>query len=123
MEYYIYVEIIIYVILDMEQIEDMEKIQDMENKRHMLEGYWRISFDGAFSSSESGVGIVLVNPRSFFHPHAIRLEFACTNNEAEYKDLIQGMILAQEMKIEHLIVTRDFELVIKQVTQRYKIKK
>jgi hypothetical protein len=57
------------------------------------------------------------------HPHAIRLEFACTNNEAEYEALIQGMILAQEMKIEHLIVTGDSELVINQVTQRYKIKK
>jgi ribonuclease HI len=57
------------------------------------------------------------------HPHAIRLEFACTNNEAEYEALIQGMILAQEMKIDHIIVTGNFELVINQVTQRYKIKK
>jgi ribonuclease HI len=57
------------------------------------------------------------------HPHAIRLEFACTNNEEKYEALIQGIILAQEMKIEHLIVTGDSELVINQVTQRYKIKK
>jgi hypothetical protein len=33
------------------------------------------------------------------------------------------MILAKEMKIEHIIVTGDSELVINQVTQRYKIKK
>jgi ribonuclease HI len=39
------------------------------------------------------------------HPHAIRLKFTCMNNEVEYEALIQGMILAQEMKIEHLIVT------------------
>jgi ribonuclease HI len=71
----------------------------------------------------SGVGIVLVSPGKIVHPHAIRLEFACTNNEAEYEALIQGMILAQELKIEHLIVTGDSELVINQVTQRYKIKK
>jgi ribonuclease HI len=57
------------------------------------------------------------------HPHAIRLEFACTNNEAKYEALIQGMILGQEMKIEHLIVTGDSKLVINQVTQKYKIKK
>jgi ribonuclease HI len=33
------------------------------------------------------------------------------------------MVLAQEMKIEQLIVTDDSELVINQITQRYKIKK
>ena len=33
------------------------------------------------------------------------------------------MILAQEMKIEHLIVTGDSKLVINQVTQRCRIKK
>jgi hypothetical protein len=88
-----------YAILDMEQIEDMEQVQDMENQKHHFEGYWRMSFDGASSSFGSGVGIVLVNPRKIVHPHAIRLEFACTNNEAEYKALIQGMVLAQEMNI------------------------
>jgi ribonuclease HI len=57
------------------------------------------------------------------HPHGIRIEFACTNNEAEHEAFIQRMILAQEMKIEHLIVIGDFELVINKVTQRYNIKK
>ena len=33
------------------------------------------------------------------------------------------MILAHEMKVEHLVVIGDLELVINQVTQRYKIKK
>ena len=33
------------------------------------------------------------------------------------------MILAQGMKIEHLTVTRDSDLVINQVIQKYKIKK
>jgi ribonuclease HI len=101
----------------------MEKIQDMKNQKHRFEGYWRTSFDGACSSSGSGVGIVLVNPGKIVHPNAIRLEFACMNNEAEYEALIQGMILTQEMKIEHLIVIGDSELVINQVTQRYNIKK
>ena len=115
MEDYINVGIRNYVILDMEYIEDMEKIQDMENQKHQFEVYWRMSFDGACSSSRSGVGIVLVNPRNIGHPHAIRLEFACMNNEAEYEALIQGMILTQEMKIEHIIVTCDSQLVINQV--------
>jgi hypothetical protein len=40
-----------YAILDMEHIEILEKIQDMENQEHQFEGYWRMSFDGACSSS------------------------------------------------------------------------
>jgi ribonuclease HI len=57
-----------------------------------------MSFDGACSSFGRGVGIVLVSTGNIMHSRAIRLEFACTNNEADYEALIQGMILAQEMK-------------------------
>jgi ribonuclease HI len=64
-----------------------------------------------------------MSPSKILHPHAIRLEFSCTNNEVEYEDLIQGMVLAQEMKIEHLIVTGNSDLVINHITQKYKIKK
>jgi ribonuclease HI len=123
MKYYIDARIGNYAILDMEHGEILEKIQDTDNKEHLFEGYWRMSFDGACSRSRSGVGIVLVSPEKIMHPHAIRLEFPCTNNEAEYEALIQGMIIAQKMRIEHLIVTSDFELVINQVIQRYIINK
>jgi hypothetical protein len=51
-------------------------------------------FDGACSTSESGVGIVLKSPNKFVYPYAIRLEFPCTDNELEeYETLIQEMIL------------------------------
>jgi hypothetical protein len=123
MEYYIDVGIGNYVILDMEHIESLKKIQDMENQEHPFEGYWRMSFDGACSNFESGVGIVLVSTGNILHPHVIRIEFMCTNNEEKYEALIHGIILAQEMKIKHLIVTGDPELVLNQFTQRYKIKK
>jgi ribonuclease HI len=82
-----------------------------------------MSFDGACSSYGSGVGIVVISPGKIMHPHAIGLEFSCTNNEAKYESLIQGMILSQEMKIEHITMTCDSELVINQVTRKYKIKK
>jgi ribonuclease HI len=123
MEDYIDTEIGNYAILEMEHSEILEKVQDMENQENLFEVYWRMSFDGACSSSGSGVGIFLIILEKIMHPHAIRLEFVCTNNESEYEALIQGMILAQEMKIEHLIVIGDSKLVINQVTQKYKIKK
>jgi ribonuclease HI len=82
----------------------------------MFEGYWKISFDGAYSNSRSGVGIVLLSPNKVVHPHVIRLEFSCTNNEEEYESLIQWMILSQEYKIEHLILTSESDLVINHIT-------
>jgi ribonuclease HI len=122
-EDYIDVEIGKYSILDIEHNKNLEQLQDTKNQDYLFEGYWRMSFDGACSNSRNGFGIVLMHPSNIMHPHGIRLEFLCTNNEAEYESFIQGMILAQEMKIEHLIVIGDSELITNQVTQRYKIKK
>jgi hypothetical protein len=71
MEYYIDAGIGNYAILDMEQMEILEKIYDTENQENSFEGYWRMSFDGSCSSSESEVGIVLVSPGKIMHPHVI----------------------------------------------------
>jgi ribonuclease HI len=100
----------------MEHNEILEKVQGLGNQECVFEGYWRMSFNGAYSKSGNGIGIVLLIPSKIMHPHVVRLEFSCTNNELEYEALIQGMILAHEMKIEHLIITGDSELVINQVT-------
>jgi hypothetical protein len=94
MDDYIDVEIGNYAIMDMEHSEILEQVQDIENQECIFEGYWRMSFDGDCSSSGNGVGIVLMSPNKVVHPHVIGLEFSCTNNEAEYEVLIQGMILA-----------------------------
>jgi ribonuclease HI len=117
MEDYVDAGIRNYVVLDSEQSEDFKR------EENSFTGFWRMSFDGACSSSGNGVGVVFKSPDKIIHLHAIRLEFPCTNNEAEYEALIQGMILALEMKIEHLIINGDSELVINQITQKYKIKK
>jgi ribonuclease HI len=92
-------------------------------QEYLFEDYWRFSFDGAYSKSGNGVGIFLLIPNNIVHSHVVRLEFSCTNNKVDYEALIQGIILAHEMKVEHLVVTKESELVINQVTHRYKIKK
>jgi hypothetical protein len=107
MEDYIDVRIGNYVILDIDHNKILDEFQDAENQECLFKGYWKMSFDGACSRYGNGVGIVLMIPSNIMHPHAIRMEFSCTNNEVEYESSIQGMILAHEMKIEHLIVTGD----------------
>jgi ribonuclease HI len=103
--------------LDQEQ-QDVSKNEEESS----FKGFWRMSFDGACSSSGNGVGIVLKGPNSIIYPHTIRLEFPCMNDEVKYEALIQGMILGLEMSIENLIITGNFELVINHITQKYKIK-
>jgi ribonuclease HI len=77
-----------------------------------------MSFDDACSSAGSGVGIVFKSPNSVIYLHAIIIEFPCRNNEVEYEALIQGMNLELQIKIEHLIITGDSELVINHIRKK-----
>jgi hypothetical protein len=82
MEDYIDAGIENYAILDMGQKESLEQFQDLEVPECVFEGYWRMSFDGACSKLGNRVGIVLVSPDKTTHPHTVRLELQCMNNEA-----------------------------------------
>jgi ribonuclease HI len=107
-----------YVVFDSEQLNIPK--QEKEND---FQGYWRMSFDGACSKYGNGAGIIFKSPKDVIHPHAIRLEFPCTNNEAEYEALIQGMIISLQMKVENLVITGDSELIINHIRKKYKVKK
>jgi len=72
-----------------------------------FQGYSKMSFYGACSKSGNGAGIIFKIYAVVIHPHAIRLEVTCTNNEAEYEALIQGMVISLQMKVENLVVTSD----------------
>jgi ribonuclease HI len=80
-------------------------------------------FDGASSKSRVGAGVVFKNPQGELHPHAFRLQFECTNNEAKYEALIQGLTLSHQMEIIDLIVMGDSELVVNHIQKKYNIKK
>jgi ribonuclease HI len=82
-----------------------------------------MSFYGACSKSGNGARIIFKIPQAVIYPHAIRLEFLCTDNEAEYEALIQGMIISIQMKVEHLVVIGDSKLIINHVKRKYKVKK
>jgi ribonuclease HI len=66
-----------------------------------------MSFDGACSKSRSGVGIIFLIPWYGIYMHSIRLEFPCTNNKVECEALIQGMMLALQMRVENIVATGD----------------
>jgi len=83
-----------YVVFSTKQI-----ILPKQDEKKYFQGFWQMSFDGTCSNSENGACIVFKSPQYGIYPHAIILEFSCTNNDEEYEALIQGMILSLQMKV------------------------
>ena len=72
-------------------------------------------FDGSKSNNGVGEGCILVSPKGEKTMLACRLEFDCTNNIAEYEELVQGLYKAIRVNIKYLQVFWDSEIVIRQV--------
>jgi hypothetical protein len=54
---------------------------------------WRLYFDGSVCSNGQGVGVVYVSPHGTVFEASCRLEYFCTNNQAEYEALLFGLEL------------------------------
>jgi hypothetical protein len=76
---------------------------------------WKLFFDGSVCSRGKGVGCVLVSPCGIYYEFAVRLEFACTNNQAEYEGLLQGLELLREMGVKEVKALGDSNLVVQQI--------
>ncbi|XP_011620455.1 uncharacterized protein LOC105420039 [Amborella trichopoda] len=83
---------------------------------------WELYFDGVRNEYGTGVGVILCTSEKKMFPTAIRLNFSCTSNAAEYEALIAGLENACELQIEQLRVTGDSLLVINQINEEWKVK-
>ena len=81
----------------------------------MQDGLWIMSFDGAVSREGAGAGVWVISPKGNSTFHALKLQFECTNNEAEYEALMTGLRLLIQKKAKRITVQGDSELIIKQV--------
>ncbi|XP_071900998.1 uncharacterized protein [Coffea arabica] len=80
---------------------------------------WRLFFDGAANSVGAGIGAVLVSPEGKHYPGAAKLQFACTNNMAEYEACIFGLKMALEMEVKELIAFSDSDLLVHQTLKQW----
>lgn len=55
---------------------------------------WRLTFDGSSTHQGGGVELKLYAPNFVEVSLAFKLEFFCTNNEAEYEALVIGLPLS-----------------------------
>ncbi|XP_024035603.1 uncharacterized protein LOC112096410 [Citrus clementina] len=80
---------------------------------------WQMSVDGSSGERGSGAGIVLEGPEGEEISYAVRLEFATTNNQAEYEALIAGLELAKAVKANRVKIRTDSQLVANHVSERF----
>ncbi|GJW16071.1 reverse transcriptase domain-containing protein [Tanacetum coccineum] len=80
---------------------------------------WIMFTDGESSLKGAGAGLVLIDPTGTEYTYAIRLNFASTNNKAEYEALLAGLRIAEKMKVRALKVKVDSKLVACQLNGEF----
>ena len=73
---------------------------------------WKLNVDGSSSKQGSGVGISLVTPTGEVIEQSFRLGFPASNNEAEYKALLAGLRLTNEVGAREIIAYSDSQLIV-----------
>jgi len=94
----------------------MKKIETPKENVNIRDGMWKMFFDGASSWEGEGAGVLFVAPNDEYYIHfSYRLQFDIdyTNNVCEYEDLILGLEVARKLKIKHLIVYWNGEIIVK----------
>jgi ribonuclease HI len=80
---------------------------------------WKLHFDGSACSDGQGIGIVFTSPNGSCFEMSSRLEYFCTNNQAEYEALLFGLEILESMGTKHVEAFGDSLLVVHQVSGNY----
>jgi len=94
----------------------------MHTKKKPTYFRWVLFVDGSSNQQGSGAGVILEGPNALLIEQALRFAFKASNNQAEYKALIVGILLAKEMGAYSLLAKSDSLLVTGQVTGEYQAK-
>ncbi|XP_012080857.1 uncharacterized protein LOC105641020 [Jatropha curcas] len=83
---------------------------------------WKLYFDGSTHSEGAEVGILLESPQGEVIPMLKRLQFAVTNNMAEYKACLFELDALITVKAEEIEVVGDSKLVIEHANGNWEVK-
>ena len=72
---------------------------------------------GQFCSNGQGVGIVYISPHGAVFEASCRLEYFCTNNQAEYEALLFGLEMLLAIGVTHIEAYGDSLLVVQQISR------
>jgi hypothetical protein len=72
---------------------------------------WIVFCDGSWGAFGAGVAAVLVAPSKVKTCYAVKLDFSCTNNIAEYEALLLGLQKLRAMGIRRAILNTDSQVI------------
>jgi ribonuclease HI len=72
---------------------------------------WTVFCDGSWGTFGAGAAAVLVAPSKVRTCYAVRLDFSCTNNIAEYEALLLGLRKLKAMGIRRAILKTDSQVI------------
>ena len=81
-----------------------------------------MKFDGSSTSHSRGVGIVLYHKEDEAVALSFKLEFPYSNNTAEYEAYLNRLATALKMRVKHLKVIDDSNLVVCQTKRSFSLK-
>jgi ribonuclease HI len=83
--------------------QDEERINDVED--------WTVFCDGSWGTFGAGAAAVLVAPSKIRTCYAVKLDFGCTNNIADYEALLLGLRKLKAMGIRRAILKIDSQVI------------
>ncbi|KAL0439029.1 UNVERIFIED_CONTAM: hypothetical protein Slati_2385900 [Sesamum latifolium] len=83
---------------------------------------WLLYVDGSTTTQGSGVGIVITSAQREGMKFAIIFDFKTSNNEAEYKVFVIGLMMAYEVGAQHLVAYSNSQHIVKQIDGMYRAK-
>jgi ribonuclease HI len=72
---------------------------------------WKVFCDGSWGTFSAGAAVVLVVPSKVRTCYAIKLDFSCTNNIAEYEALLLVLRKLKAMGIRRAILKTDSQVI------------
>jgi ribonuclease HI len=72
---------------------------------------WTILCDSSWGTFVAGAAAILVAPSKVRTCYAVRLDFSCANNIAEYEALLLGLWKLKAMGIRRAILKTDFQVI------------
>ena len=68
--------------------------------------------DGLLNTTDLEVGLILTSPDGIVVEYALHFKFSTSNNEVEYEVLVIGLRIAKDLRVRHLRVHSDLQLII-----------
>lgn len=81
---------------------------------------WKLYFFGSMHKNETGIGILIIPPKEIPTKFKFKVRGHFSNNKVVYETLIAGLKILLDLGGKVVEIRDDSELVVKQLTKKYK---